>query len=94
MSAVVEPTEVYLRNLVSVAGLVPVLRLAKRAGSTGFVQERGGANPAARPAESATRRLSFDRIAEKALLIEVVQDRARQRYGTDVIKLAGLTAPL
>ncbi|WP_097865752.1 DNA polymerase Y family protein [Streptomyces sp. rh34] len=43
-----------------------------------------------RPAEHATRQLAFDHIVDKALLIEAIQDRARQRYGTDVIKPAAL----
>ncbi|MFI0596675.1 DNA polymerase Y family protein [Streptomyces griseus] len=43
-----------------------------------------------RPAEHATRQLTFDHTLDKALLIEAVQDRARQRYGTDVIKPAAL----
>ncbi|MFD3414714.1 hypothetical protein [Streptomyces cyaneofuscatus] len=41
-------------------------------------------------AEHATRQLTFDHTVDKALLIEAVQDRARQRYGTDVIKPAAL----
>jgi len=41
-------------------------------------------------AEHATRQLTFDHTVDKALLIEAVQDRARQRYGTDVIKPATL----
>ncbi|WP_331758957.1 DNA polymerase thumb domain-containing protein [Streptomyces anulatus] len=43
-----------------------------------------------RPAEHAARQLAFDHTVDKALLIEAVQDRARQRYGTDVIKPAAL----
>ncbi|WP_228183970.1 DNA polymerase Y family protein [Streptomyces anulatus] len=42
------------------------------------------------PAEHATRQLTFDHTIDKTLLIEAVQDRARQRYGTDVIKPAVL----
>jgi DNA polymerase-4 len=45
------------------------------------------------PAEHATRQLSFDHTVDKALLIEAVQDRARLRYGSDVIKPASLAAP-
>lgn len=46
------------------------------------------------PAEHATRQLTFDHTIDKTLLIEAVQDRARQRYGTDVIKPAALGRPL
>ncbi|MFC4463185.1 hypothetical protein ACFPH6_00890 [Streptomyces xiangluensis] len=42
------------------------------------------------PAEDAIRQLSFDHTVDKALLIEAVQDGARQRYGTEVIKPAVL----
>ncbi|MEV6439642.1 hypothetical protein [Streptomyces anulatus] len=45
------------------------------------------------PAEHATRQLTFDHTIDKALLIEAVQDRARQRYGTDIIKPATLGHP-
>lgn len=43
-----------------------------------------------RPAEHAVRQLTLDHADEKALLIEAVQDRARRRYGMDVIKPARL----
>ncbi|MGW5930511.1 DNA polymerase Y family protein [Streptomyces anulatus] len=42
------------------------------------------------PAEHATRQLTFDHTIDKTLLIEAVQDRARRRYGTDIIKPAAL----
>ncbi|MFD5346765.1 hypothetical protein ACFWJY_24100 [Streptomyces anulatus] len=42
------------------------------------------------PAEHATRQLTFDHTIDKTLLIEAVQDRTRQRYGTDVIRPAAL----
>ncbi|WP_330450521.1 DNA polymerase thumb domain-containing protein [Streptomyces anulatus] len=42
------------------------------------------------PAEHAARQLTFDHTIDKKLLIEAVQDRARRRYGTDVIKPAAL----
>ncbi|MFF2230834.1 DNA polymerase Y family protein [Streptomyces anulatus] len=42
------------------------------------------------PAEHATRQLTFDHTIDKTLLIEAVQDRARRRYGTDIIKPAVL----
>ncbi|MFD3976352.1 helix-hairpin-helix domain-containing protein [Streptomyces cyaneofuscatus] len=42
------------------------------------------------PAEHAVRQLTLDHAVDKALLIEAVQDRARQRYGRDVIKPARL----
>ncbi|WP_326621164.1 hypothetical protein OHA57_01835 [Streptomyces anulatus] len=42
------------------------------------------------PAEHAARQLTFDHTIDKKLLIEAVQDRARRRYGTDVIKPAVL----
>ncbi|MFI2360977.1 DNA polymerase thumb domain-containing protein [Streptomyces anulatus] len=45
------------------------------------------------PAEHAARQLTFDHTVDKALLIEAVQDRARRRYGTDVIKPATLGTP-
>ncbi|MEV7660090.1 hypothetical protein AB0O39_38810 [Streptomyces anulatus] len=45
------------------------------------------------PAEHAARQLTFDHTIDKALLIEAVQDRARRRYGTDVIKPAALGHP-
>ncbi|WP_030574086.1 DNA polymerase Y family protein [Streptomyces aureocirculatus] len=44
------------------------------------------------PAEGASRQLSFDQSVDKRLLIEEVQDRARRRYGTDVIKPGALAA--
>ncbi|MDJ1645192.1 DNA polymerase Y family protein [Streptomyces pakalii] len=43
-----------------------------------------------RPAEHAVRQLTLDPADDKALLIEAVQDRARRRYGKDVIKPARL----
>ncbi|MGW3335259.1 DNA polymerase Y family protein [Streptomyces rubiginosohelvolus] len=43
-----------------------------------------------RPAEHAVRQLTIDHADDKALLIEAVQDRARRRYGRDVIKPARL----
>ncbi|WP_234422091.1 DNA polymerase Y family protein [Streptomyces sp. CB00316] len=43
-----------------------------------------------RPAEHAVRQLTIDHADDKALLIEAVQDRARRRYGKDVIKPARL----
>ncbi|MZF54746.1 hypothetical protein GTX53_12970 [Streptomyces sp. SID5594] len=43
-----------------------------------------------RPAEHAVRQLTLDHAVDKALLIEAVQDRARRRYGRDVIKPARL----
>lgn len=45
-----------------------------------------------RPAEHAVRQLTLDHADDKALLIEAVQDRARRRYGRDVIEPA-LLAP-
>ncbi|MDQ0701180.1 hypothetical protein [Streptomyces sp. W4I9-2] len=42
------------------------------------------------PAAHATRQLTFDHTIDKTLLIEAVQDRARRRYGTDMIKPAAL----
>ncbi|MFB7483645.1 hypothetical protein ACFUEM_34155 [Streptomyces anulatus] len=42
------------------------------------------------PAEHAARQLTFDHTIDKKLLIEAVQDRARRRYGTDVINPAVL----
>ncbi len=42
------------------------------------------------PAAHATRQLTFDHTIDKTLPIEAVQDRARQRYGTDIIKPATL----
>ncbi|MDG9687869.1 hypothetical protein QC334_34945 [Streptomyces sp. DH18] len=46
------------------------------------------------PAEHATRQLTFDHTVDKTLLIEAVQDRARRRYGTDIIKPATLGQPV
>lgn len=43
-----------------------------------------------RPAEYAVHQLTIDHAEDKALLIEAVQDRARRRYGRDVIKPARL----
>lgn len=43
-----------------------------------------------RPAEHAVLQLSLDHADDKALLIEAVQDRARRRYGRDVVKPARL----
>ncbi|WP_257139644.1 hypothetical protein [Streptomyces sp. or20] len=44
------------------------------------------------PTEHATRQLTFDHTIDKTLLIEAVQDRARRRYGADVIRPATLAA--
>lgn len=46
------------------------------------------------PTEHATRQLTFDHTIDKTLLIEAVQDRARRRYGTDIIKPAALSHPV
>ncbi|MEW5543004.1 helix-hairpin-helix domain-containing protein [Streptomyces cyaneofuscatus] len=42
------------------------------------------------PAEHAVRQLTLDHADDKAMLIEAVQDRARRRYGRDIIKPARL----
>ncbi|WP_327359610.1 DNA polymerase Y family protein [Streptomyces sp. NBC_01304] len=43
-----------------------------------------------RAAELSSRQLTFDQGVDKALLVEAVADRARRRYGADVIKPAAL----
>ncbi|MFE7368908.1 DinB/UmuC family translesion DNA polymerase [Streptomyces anulatus] len=48
----------------------------------------GSTTTRTRALPEATRQLTFDHTIDKTLLIEAVQDRARQRYGTDVIKPA------